>query len=72
MGWQCPACQRCFAPHIQQCFYCPVALTTSDSTSGTYDGDLKWVEEILSASQSKNGPICGGGPNCKCRDGFPG
>ena len=21
-GWQCPGCQKCYAPHVSECTYC--------------------------------------------------
>lgn len=25
MGWKCPGCGRCFAPHVNECAYCQPA-----------------------------------------------
>jgi hypothetical protein len=43
-GWQCPGCQRCYAPSVQQCFYCgsysyaPVTTTTEPYITYTANG----------------------------------
>ncbi len=33
MGWECPKCGRCYAPHVSQCVVCPLQATVSIGTS---------------------------------------
>ena len=52
-GWQCPTCERIYAPQTHMCFYCPQKTETFSSINTTANTSTKSYPTLGGSQEGK-------------------
>lgn len=56
MGWQCPGCGSCFAPHVRQCEYCLPRTYCTSTVRVDWRAVCQACQRVTSGDCGAHGP----------------